>query len=294
MPMIRNSIAASDAKGRFNSILVLCIITTLLLTSATAQGTQMPLQATMAAPPLGNGATTGVSPDPSAFIYGNHLYDARNWYIPSTGQNFTLDFPPNWNVTRLGLNFYNGTLLSAKYVNTTTVSTSVVQLVASQFEGFYQGLISNLKVPKNSTIYQAMFSINGMLKGDNNFYVIPNGGSNSSYPVIDGNLGLAQRFFLSTYTENLSVQVNLFRFDGTVGNLTAEVRRSTYSNEAGEFVKSVSLPSTFVSLGANWIPISIPHVNLTAGYYYLVLHTTEWVSSGGGYAAGTTLQQTAD
>ena len=264
------------------------MVATILLTSALASGIQNSYPAASANPTLRN-MSSGKSPaDPTAYLFGNHLYDVRTWYIPSTGQNFTLSFPPNWNVTTLGLNFFNGTLQTMQYVNTTTVSTSLNQQVGSLFGGY----ITGLKVPANSTIYQAMFNITGLTYLDNNFVESVNVASNSSYPLVDGNVGIAQRFFLSVYAENLSFQINLSKIGGTQGNLTLELRRSTSDNNIGELVRNVSISSTAISLGSTWVGFSIPHVDLSAGYYYVVLHTGGWLSSGGGYVAGTSLSKT--
>jgi hypothetical protein len=282
MTMARRGIATPNAGRRRNRILALCMVTTILLTSILAYGIQTPAPAANSA--LKNRAPGTTFLDPTAYIYGNHLYDVNNWYIPSIGQNFTLSFPTDWNVTRLGLDFYNGTLQKRSFVNSSTV-------ILNPFLGY----ITNLRLGQisgsypNSTIYQAMFNITGIALAESNSYMTVNGNSNSNYPIIDGNIGVAQSFVLSVYAENLSFQVALLKFEGTALNLTAEVRRATSNNNIGELVNSVEVASTAVSLGTTWVTISIPDINLTAGYYFLVLHTDGWLSSGGGYEAATNI-----
>jgi hypothetical protein len=284
MSAARKSDAGLDAKGRYGRLLALCMITMVLLTSVMASGIQASPFAS--AKPSSNLGSAGNLPiDPTAYIDGNHLYDLRNWNIPVTGENFTLDIPAGWNMTQLGLNFFNGTLQKAFYSNETIVTTQVTSQVGADYVAY----ISNLKVPRNATVYQAVFSITGVSMNDNNLWLFANYKSNSSYPVIDGNIGAGQRFLVSHYAESLSFQVLLAKFDGTVGNLTAEVWTSASDGSIGEFVTSVLMPSANVSLGSTWVTFSLPHCNITAGYYFMVLHSAGWLSTGGGYIAATTL-----
>nr|MDO8135138.1 hypothetical protein [Candidatus Njordarchaeum guaymaensis] len=223
--------------------------------------------------------------DPDAYLNGFHLYNVTKWNTTSEGAYLNLSYPVNWNVTALGLNFFNGTLQQTIVENTTTVTAWVTQEAGSG----YQGSITNLKIPGNSTVYQAQFNITGLKVGETSLWSTVNGLSNSSYPMIDGNVGIAQRFFISNHARNLTIQVRLMRIEGTVRNLTVEVRSSTFDNRVGGFIKAASYAPTAIGTGSTWVTLAIPSVNLNPGYYFIVLHTDSWLRSGGGYQAETTL-----
>jgi hypothetical protein len=221
--------------------------------------------------------------DPNAYMNGFHLYNATKWNTTSGGEDFNLSYPTNWNVTSLGLNFFNGTLAKNNATGTLTLSDFMTYR-----NGEYQGNITGLSILGNSTVYQAQFNITGLKVGTGNWTTVE-GTSNSTYPTIDGNIGIAQRFFISTHALNLTIKVMLMRIEGTVRNLTVEVRSSTSDMKVGGLIKAVSYSPTRINTGSNWVTLSVPYVNLSPGYYFIVLHTDNWLGSGGGYRADTTL-----
>nr|MDO8097914.1 hypothetical protein [Candidatus Njordarchaeota archaeon] len=267
--------------------LVLMIVGSLMLGCLVTAEIHPPSSAVLTNP-TANGKALGCDfLDPNAYLNGFHLYNVTKLTIPSGGVKFNLSYPADWNVTGLGLNFFNGSLVLTTVQNTTTVITNVTRLVGNT----YQGSISNLKIPGNSTVYQAQFNITGLKVGEPSNWMTVNGLSNSSYPTIDGNVGIAQRFFISDHALNLTIQVMLMRIEGTARNLTVEVRSSTSDNKVGGLIKAVSYAPTIVNTGSNWVTLSVPNVNLSPGYYFIVLHTDSWLGSGGGYRAETTLSK---
>jgi hypothetical protein len=285
--------AVSKFKRR-NSLLTVIIVTTILLGCLTTAGIQNSPSAS-ANPLTDRYASDGLSLDPSAYMYGFHLYNLTSWNIPLTGGNFNLTFPANWNVTRLGLNFFNGSLVSSIILNSTPVTTSVTNVIT----GGYSGSIAlnspstSWRIPQNSTVYQVQFNITKLTVGQTSTSTTPNALANSTYPSIDGNTGIAQRFVLTNQAQNLSIQLSMFKLLGTTRNLAIEVRNSTSDNHIGGLIKSVSMTPTNVPLGRGSVIVNIPYVNLTAGYYFIVLHTEDWLNSGGGYIVDTTISKQA-
>jgi hypothetical protein len=290
MTMTRERHVTSGRKKEHNRLLAIILITTVLLACVSTVGFQTPPKASANSDISRNAAGNGLL-DPLAYMYGYHLYNMTNWGIPLEGGNFSLSFPANWNVTSLGLNFFNGTVGKGTIVNSTPVTTSVTSLSGIG----YLGTFSSFKIPPNSnlTIYQALFNITALRVGQTSSWVTANDQSNTTFPLIDGNLGISQRFFIANRAQNLSVQISMFRFEGTVGNLTVEVRSSTSDSHIGALIKSASISAVSIPLAKGPVTVNIPYVNLTAGSYFIVLHTKDWVSSGGGYSAETTLSKIA-
>jgi hypothetical protein len=225
-------------------------------------------------------------------MYGCHLNDTTNINIPSTGENLNLTFPSGWNVTNVGLNFFNGSLTKEVRLNSTPITTSVMGNVTGGFFGSVDlNSLTSPIIPVNSTVYQVQFKITALTIGQPKNYSFVNAAANSTYPPVDGNTGIAQRFFIANDAQNLTIQLSMFKLVGTTRNLTVEVRSSTSDNHMGGLIKSVSVPSSAISVARKPVTINIPYVNLTPGYYFIALHTQGWLNSGGGYIVDTTLSK---
>jgi hypothetical protein len=290
MTMAKERSIISTRERRYNNLLAVMVIAAILLACLTTGGIQT--SPTSSATPVNNSGAPGNSPsDPYAYMYGFHLYNLTNLNIPLSGENFNFTYPSNWTVTGLALNFFNGTMVRSTVINSTPVSTSVLIRVTGGYFGV--AWTNNPRIPPNSTIYQAQFNITSLKVGQTSISTTPNALANSTYPTIDGNIGMAQRFYIASQVRNLTVQLSMFRLNGTGRNLAVEVRSATSDNHVGGLIKSVSVPPAIIPLGRTPVTISIPYVNLTAGYYFIALHIQDWLSSGGGYVVDTTLSKQA-
>jgi hypothetical protein len=289
--LLRKRCIGSGRKEKRGNLLAVAIISVVLFACISAVGTHA-LTTVTAHSPTNRNMSSDSRSDPSAYLYGFHLYNTTNIDIPATGGDLNLTFPSGWNVTNLGLNFFNGSLTKEVILNSTPITTSVMVSAAGGFSGSVSlnSLISP-KIPVNSTVYQVQFNVTALMIGEpENFSFVYNV-ANSTYPPVDGNTGIAQRFFIANDAQNLTIQLSMFELPGTTRNLTVEVRRSTTDNHMGGLIKSISVPSTSIPLARNTVTINIPLVNLTAGYYFIALHTQGWLNSGGGYVVDTTLSK---
>ncbi|WXG45152.1 MAG: hypothetical protein WED05_00210 [Candidatus Atabeyarchaeum deiterrae] len=290
MAVMKHRTYPSRGKSRRNDLLALVLITSLMVGLLIDAQMQPAMSLASAKPSANSGPSNTSLFDPDVYLYGYHLYNVNNWYIPSLGGNFSLSLPTNWNASALGLTFFNGTIAKAVFTNTTNVQWHVTTIQqGTDVPRYYDQYNLGTHVPANSTIYQAQFTVTGFRIGESIGWVTARASTNSTYPPIDGNMGVAQSFLIANQAKNLTVLVELQRFLGTGTNITIEVRSSTSDNKVGSLIKSVTFPSTMINTGRTATTFSIPNVNLQPGSYFIVLHTQGWASSGGGYLTSTAL-----
>jgi hypothetical protein len=288
MAVMKHRTYPSRGKGRRNDLLALVLITSLMFGLLINAQMQPAMSLASAKPSANSGPSNTSLFDPDVYLYGYHLYNVNNWYIPSSGYNFSLPYPTNWNASALGLTFFNGTVTKAIFTNATIVQEHVTTSLGGQL-GYQETFNLGTHIPANSTVYQAQINITGFRIGEASAWITGRASTNSTYPPIDGNIGLAQSFLIANHATNLTLLVELQRFLGTGTNITIEVRSSTFDNKVGSLVKSVTFPSTMINTGRTATTFSIPNVNLQPGSYFIVLHTQGWASSGGGYLTSTAL-----
>jgi hypothetical protein len=289
--MITKTFIGSERKKKRSDLLAIVIISIVLSACISVTTIHSPTAMT-ASSPTNRNVSADLRSDPSAYMYGYELYNITNVNIPVTGRNINLTLPYGWNVTSLGLNFFNGSLTKKMIVNSTAITTSVMGSITGGFSGsFSLNSLSSPLIPKNSTVYQVQFNITALTIGQASNSSFTYAASNSTYPPVDGNTGMAQRFFIADDAQNLTIQLSMLKLSGTERNLTVDVRSSTSDNHIGGLIKSVTVPSSAISLARSPVTINIPYVNLTAGYYFITLHTQDWLDSGGGYIVDTTLSK---
>ncbi|MBS7247307.1 MAG: hypothetical protein QXN15_01785 [Candidatus Jordarchaeales archaeon] len=157
--------------------------------------------------------------------------------------------------------------------------------VLGSINGVINGLNGSFSVNvPGDRVYSAFFSFSDVVPGSV-WTVLEDRMNSGGYSRIVGGMGEAQMFLLKRNTSGISISVPVANL-GMIADLTAELRNATFNGNRWVpygIIESVDVPSSSVPSNYSWITLNFTS-NLSAGAYFLVLHTKDWSSSpNGGY-----------
>ncbi len=180
-----------------------------------------------------------------------------------------LQLPINWTLDWLLLDVFN--------------STGVIEYsVSDSVEGNVTGGTGTLTVniPNGDRMYLAVITFTD-IQPVAWLNIIEDESNSDGYAHTVGNMSEAQRFTITHYSENLSIQI-LIRNSGLTENLVAEIWNATFVPSIGAYnitsnISGVAIPVPYQNVTSEyeWLTLNFTGY-FSEGDYYLVIHTDNW------------------